>query len=133
MEKGISPIVAVVLLIGITMAVSALLAIWSLSFIQGRLPEGKPQECEIMDFQIDKCTVSGNKIYITLFNYAKVDAKNLTAQLINSTYSGNTQNLGDISPGEIKTFNIDKDVENFDKVVVSSKICPNLRRETICR
>lgn len=132
--KGISPLIATVLLIGIVMAVSVMLAIWAMSFVQTRLPTEKPTECENMDVRIDRCSLIGNKIYITIHNYRNVEAKNLTAQLLNSTSSGRVFNLegGNVKPGEFKTFSIDKDVENFDRVVVSSSICTSMRVSTSC-
>lgn len=133
MVKAISPLVATVLLIGVTMATSALLAIWAIGFFQAKLPATEKNVCEGVDVSIDDCRVIENKISLKLFNYLNNPLTNLTAQLENSTHTGSVQNLGDVQPGEKKSFTINIDVDNFSKVTISSKTCPQLKRETSCR
>ncbi|MEM5811758.1 MAG: hypothetical protein QXG91_03415 [Candidatus Aenigmatarchaeota archaeon] len=133
MVKAISPLVATVLLIGVTMATSALLAIWAIGFFQAKLPTTEKNVCEGIDVSIDDCRVIGNKISLKLFNYLNNPLTNLTAQLENATYTGSVQNLGDIQPGEKKSFTIDTDVDNFSKLTISSKVCPQLKKETSCK
>jgi len=136
--KGISPIVAAVLLIGITMVLSVFLAIWSMGFLQTKLEEEKAKEkesalCASVAIRADECNIMGNDIYIRVFNYGKIKVENVTAQVQNLTYSGDRQFLGPLFPGESKVLKVNKDAENFDKIIISAVIstgeCPQFSLE----
>ncbi len=55
---GISPLVAAVLLIAVTMTIAGLLAYWATSFVRTSLPETNrtEAECRLADFSIYFCS-----------------------------------------------------------------------------
>ncbi|MCS7123415.1 MAG: archaellin/type IV pilin N-terminal domain-containing protein, partial [Candidatus Aenigmarchaeota archaeon] len=135
MSKGISPLVATVILIGITMATSAFLAVWAIGFFTVKLPSPEEKKVcrDVMEVIVERCFVSGNEVFLKLYNFQNFVLPNLTAQMENDTYTGSINLLGDLNPGELKTFRIKIDVDNFSRLIISSRVCPQLKKETVCR
>ncbi|MFH0752694.1 MAG: archaellin/type IV pilin N-terminal domain-containing protein [archaeon] len=73
-KKGISPLIATVLIIGFTVAITGVIMTWGKSFIQEKTQtEGAVAEarmaCISIDFTVDKiCKNTDNKMEITLRN-----------------------------------------------------------------
>jgi len=62
MAKGLSPLVATVLLIALTMTISALLAYWTSTFVRGGLPEKEHTQA------LEKCAASDFEVYSQSYN-----------------------------------------------------------------
>lgn len=63
-SKGISPLVATVLLIAATMSIAMILSFWASSFVKSGLPQVNQtqQACQFSDFAIYQCSYSlGNQ------------------------------------------------------------------------
>lgn len=131
--KGISPIVAAVLLIAVTMTIAGILAYWSASFVEKGLPTNETQ-CSLARFVVDTCSynTTSNKITLRLDNRRNVDLSNLKAFIyyangtvsaaipLNETLAGNT----------IKSFVISQ-TENFAQIVVKTQ-CPDVTANSTC-
>lgn len=137
-KKGISPLVAAVLLIAVTMTIAGLLAYWAASYVRTTLPEQNETEteCRLADFIIDSCTYdnSTSTLSLTLRNTKNVELKGLKAFLYyqNETIS-DPIDLGDTLPagGMLKSFTVQGVNEDFSRIAVGTH-CPELIREKSC-
>lgn len=142
MRKGISPLVAAVLLIAATMGIATILTYWASTFIKSSLPEVANQSyspCLYADFKIYSCSYTNStptkgNITIILKNTMGVELRNLTATVF---YSGGIKNYNlqpdDILPANIyKAFTIvDADLP-YNKVAITTH-CPNVEDELTCQ
>ena len=98
--KGISPIIATILLIVMTVAKAGLMYAW-LSGMFSSLTQSTsnqfPHAIEITSFEIPKIYISGNNIYAIIYNNGNVPINNNTLIITaeeyyasNATYDGNT-------------------------------------------
>ena len=82
LKKGISPLIATVLLIGFTIALVALIMIWGRNFIQeraekeGLLSEKKLSCTNNVDFTVDKACESGSGISLRIKNLKETPLDN---------------------------------------------------------
>ena len=83
--KGISPIVAVVLLIAITMTIAGVLAYWSSTFVSTGLPveNSTTAQCRVAQFEFRACRYNATSqvLAFTLNNLRTVDLSKLTASV----------------------------------------------------
>jgi len=101
--KGISPLIAAVLLIAVTMTIAGLLAFWASSFIRERVEAWGEEECLLANFRVYSCNnVGWNNVTMILENLKDVELKNVTAYIryTNDTVSAAITNL---SPDNILT------------------------------
>jgi flagellin-like protein len=132
--KGISPLVAAVLLIAVTMTIAGLLAYWAASFVKASLPETNETEtqCRFADFSIYSCSYSNRTVNLILENTQNVDLENIKAYLIfsNSTVS-DAYSLNETLPaGVLKSYTI-SDVDDFSKISIKTH-CPDVGKEKTC-
>lgn len=141
-RKGISPLVASVLLIAITMSIAGMLAYWASTYVSTALP-GKnqtSQECNFMDFIIEDCKYdsSAGSLRIIVKNIRTVTINGLNLQIFypNGTISPPIVLKDKISPGELKGFLLDQSQTNissdFSKISLTSIECPDKSREDYC-
>ena len=138
MQKGISPLVAAVLLIAVTMTIAGVLAYWASTFVRGQTDtfadEPITGECNFGNFLIDACSYdSGNeRLTFILDNIGTVNLKNITAFVIYSDNTLNaTQTNQSIDSGELKSISIDGVSSGYTTVRVRTH-CPNVFEETRC-
>lgn len=135
---GISPLVAAVLLIAVTMTIAGILAYWATSFVRTSLPETNQTEaeCRFAAFSVYSCTYNNSTktINFILENLKNIELKNLKVFLIfpNSTASSAFL-LNDTLPagGVLKTFQLQNVADDFTKLVVTTN-CPDVSKEKIC-
>ncbi|MEM5793628.1 MAG: hypothetical protein QXS48_04890 [Candidatus Aenigmatarchaeota archaeon] len=141
MRKGLSPLVAAVLLIAATMGIATILTYWATRFIQSSLPEVANQSyspCLYADFQIYSCSYTNStptkgNITLILKNAMDVELRNLTA----TVFYGPTIKNYPLKPDNILPKNIYKgftieDVDlPFDKLVITTH-CPYVEEESPC-
>jgi len=92
-KKGISPLIATVLLIGFTVAIVALLIVWGTNFLQetaekeGAQAEGE-LNCQFIDFTVTDVDINGGELEVTIsnFNEDPIDAFVFRAEDTNSDY-----------------------------------------------
>jgi len=132
--RGISPLVAAVLLIAVTMTIAGLLAYWAASFVRASLPETNETEvqCRFADFSIYSCTYSNRTVNIILENTQNEELKDITAYFIfpNSTVS-DAHNLNESLPGgRLKSYTV-TNIDDFSKVSIKTH-CPDVGKEKSC-
>ena len=101
-SKGISPVIATVLLILVAVAVVAVVATWSTSMVGEQtgkaktITEGGPGEAR---FHVESCSLSGSTATIKLVNDGTKDLNTFTVFCLNS--SGNTVATGSLTANMI--------------------------------
>jgi flagellin-like protein len=141
--KGISPLVASVLLIAITMSVAGILAFWVSSYTSQTLPKTNrtEEECRFSNFEIWSCnldTASG-KLTVTLHNIGIYDISELKIFILltDNTVTSPISLNGTLLRGEYKSFVLENSTTNvssekFSKIIVGTGLCPDLSRESGC-
>lgn len=133
MEKGISPLVATVLLIAATMSLAGILAYWASNFARTALPEqnSTATTCQFADFQIYQCSYSNatQTISLVLYNFRTINLGGLTANVFDvnnlPTWSNITLN-GTLAPSAFATYSLTGIPTNFTKIVIGTSQCPLL-------
>ncbi len=86
-RKGISPLVAAVLLIAVTMTIAGVLAYWTSSFVRGGLPEQNQtqqiQRCSGADFSVFTSNYNSSTGNLTLVLQNKAE---VSVQITNVTF-----------------------------------------------
>jgi len=129
--KGISPLIATVLLIGATMSLAVILSFWASTFIQGGLPEINEsiQRCQFSDFNIYQCSYnsSSDNLDITLQNLRQDALDEMVVQLVfpNGSVSDVYQ-LGSTLPGGVYQSYRLNDISDFTRIIVSSQTCKGI-------
>ena len=138
--KAVSPLVAVVLLIAVTMTIAGMMAYWASSFVRSRTALWENQtitsECQFADFKIYQCTynTSASKINLLLENLRDVELKELKLyvlypnDIISSAIPLNTT----LTAGSVQAYYISGITQNFTKVIVKTH-CPDVSREDDCK
>ena len=135
--KGISPIVASVLLIAITMTVAAILAYWSSSYVKAKLPSAEADTCNLanFDFYLCKYNATSRILVFSLVNRANVELNNLTAfiNFLNSSTSSGISLDASLKTGaeSIKSFSIPDISSDFFSILVKTQ-CPTVEASSIC-
>lgn len=136
MRKGISPLVAAVLLIAVTMTIAGLMTYWATSFVRTSLPATNETEaqCRFADFAVYSClyTNSTKKLNLILENLRAVELRELKLYIIyaNDTVSPEIELNETLLAGTIKSYTI-SDVDAFSKILVKTH-CPELSKESVC-
>lgn len=135
--KGISPIVASVLLIAITMTVAAILAYWSSSYVKAKLPSAEADTCNVANFDFYLCKYNSTSriIVFSLVNRANVELNNLTAfiNFANSSTSSGISLDASLKTGSesIKSFSIPDISSDFFSILIKTQ-CPTIEASSIC-
>jgi len=139
MRKAISPLVAAVLLIAVTMTLAGILAYWASSFVRTRVEEWEENvplsDCTFAMFRIYSCSYSDtdSKINLILENTRSIELKNLTTYVFYPNNTIDTQSLGETLPANtIKAFSISGVGSDFSELVVKTE-CPDLSADSSCR
>lgn len=140
--KGISPLVASVLLIAITMSVAGILAFWVSSFTTQTLPKyNRTEECRFSNFEIYHCSLdkSTGTITFILRNIGQYEIPDLTAFIIlkNNTVTPTISLNYSLMVGEYKSFALPNSstkisAEEFSKLIIGTSACPELSKESVC-
>lgn len=135
--KGISPIVAAVLLIAITMTIAGVLAYWSSTFVSTTLPGENitTAQCRLAQFEFLNCrynSTSQNLIF-SLNNVRTVELLKLAAfiEYPNGTVANVTSLNGTLPSGEIRSYTLANIPSDFANLVVKTN-CPELSRTNVC-
>lgn len=146
MQKGISPLIAAVLLIAATMSIAGILAYWASNFVRTALPETNSSQttCQFADFQISSCNYANDTISFVLYNYRTIPLTGMTATifdnnnlpawinvtLVPTSPAGTNNNL---PVGQYYGYQIPNIPSNFTKIIITSTMCPALTHESACR
>jgi len=110
-KRGISPLIATILLIAFAVSIGALIMNWS-SSVENTAPKLiKTSTCAVVDIQVLSACQNDQEIVLSL--------KNIGAETVNKILlkSGNFQYIIDssfVSSAENKVFHISKDAFNFE-------------------
>lgn len=139
--KGISPIVAAVLLIAITMTMAAALAYWSQGFVSSRLPSTNSTggQCDLSQFEFLSCNYNSGAGSLTfvLNNIRTVPLSDLTAfiQFQGGGVSNGIALNGTLGTGAdaIKGYTISSGVpSNFSLLTIKTN-CAELIKTHTCK
>jgi len=141
--KGISPLVASVLLIAITMSVAGILAFWVSSYTSQTLPKTNrtEEECRFSNLEIWSCNLNTQtgKVTFTLHNIGLYDIGDLKVFVVlnDNTVTPPVSLNGTLLKGEYKSFVLENSSTNvssekFSKLIVSTGLCPSLSIESGC-
>lgn len=136
--KGISPLVAAVLLIAVTMSIAGVLAYWSSQFVSKSLPEVNQStaQCKFTNFVIYNCVYNSTatRLSLTLNNIQQVEIRDLIFYLSfsNGTLSSGTKLNETLAPGEFRSYSVSSLPNDFSKVIVTTQFCPEISKETSC-
>ncbi len=134
---GISPLVAAVLLIAVTMTIAGLMAYWATSYVKTSLPETNQTEidCRFADFSIYSCVFynSTNAVNLILENHQNIELNTLQAYLMfpNSSVSSPINLEGNLPSGALRSFQITNVQDDFSRIIIGTQ-CPELRVEKVC-
>jgi len=140
MRKGISPLVASVLLIAATMSLAGILAYWSSNFVRTALPEINSSQttCQFADFQIYQCQYNNTSqtISFILYNYRTIALSGLFATVFdvnNNIVSWGNITLNRTLPvGQFIDYSVTGIPSNFTKLVITTSVCPSILHDTTC-
>lgn len=131
--KGISPLVATVLLIAITMTIAGILAYWASNFVITKTEEVETGACLQAFFRVYDCSYnsSAQTLNFILKNDRYVELSNLTAYVLypNATVSNTTLN-GTLPSLVLKTFNVSAS-SDYSSLVVRSN-CASVYATSTC-
>lgn len=142
--KGISPLIATILLIAFVIAVGGILSGWLVSFTKERIDEARVRgetdiKCSYADIYVSDAdwNDTDGKLSITAENTGMEDLSNFNMVIIysnNTAFTINVLPLVTLSPGEVQVFYNDTHVDNctgISQVIFKSDTCPNDARDRI--
>lgn len=136
--KGISPIVAAVLLIAITMTLAGGLALWATKLVGEQLPNPETEaECKLATFDFQSCKYNSTTqgLIFSLTNRRTVELKNLTAFINyrNGTVSSGISLNDTLKTGadSIKSFSVSGISSDFSTILVKTQ-CPDVEASDKC-
>ena len=135
--KGISPIVAAVLLIAITMTIAGVLAYWSSTFVSTGLPTENvtTSQCRLAQFEFLNCRYNSTAqtLVFSLNNVRSIELSNLTAfvEYGNGTVSSG-MHLNQSLPGSsIRSYSVLGVLSDFSNLIIKTN-CAELSRSVSC-
>jgi flagellin-like protein len=138
MRKGISPLVASVLLIAATMSIAGILAYWASSFVSKQTETFENQtvtsECNYADFKIYSCSYnsSSRRLIMILENTRDVTLKNLNVFIFysNSTVSPPISLNDTLVANQFKSFSLEN-IDDFSSLTVNTQ-CSGTSKSSSC-
>ncbi len=135
--KGISPIVATVLLVAITMTIAGVMAFWAQGFASKSLPveNDTTAKCRVAQFEFQNCKYNSTTqtIIFSLNNLRTVDLSGLKAYIEypNGTVSSGVDLNKTLLGGQLISYSVSGVSSEFDDVLVKTN-CPDISRSNIC-
>jgi len=137
MRKGISPLVATVLLIAATMSIAGILAWWSSTYIKSTLPAVNETEakCKFAEFAIYYCNYSSsdNTITMILENRRDVTLSDLNMFVIFSDLNTSSFNIsGSLPANSMQTYKVNIGRGDYSEIKIKTQ-CPDVEVKSTCR
>ncbi len=138
--KAVSPLVAAVLLIAVTMTIAGMLAYWASSFVRQRTEQfgntTLTSECQFADFRVYQCTYNSTleRVSIILNNIRSVDMRELKAYVVykNGTLSAAVDLNTTLPAGAVQPFYVNGVTPDFAKIIIKTH-CTDLSVEDDCK
>ncbi|MEM5882410.1 MAG: archaellin/type IV pilin N-terminal domain-containing protein [Candidatus Aenigmatarchaeota archaeon] len=140
--KGISPLIATIILIGITVLIAGILGLWAANFVTSRTQEIGQGTTEIMKFKCDlmKFTVVSkntlnNNISFIILNDGPIDINGLSFTFIDLDDQNNIKNVAGIETNitlkraSYSRIEIPILLNDYNKIEIRSIECPNVKVE----
>ncbi len=136
MRKGISPLVATVLLIAATMSIAGILAFWSSSYVKSTLPNinETEQKCKFAEFAVYQCVYNSTtqEMKIVLENRRDVELSSLKLFVVYPDLSTTTFNFNESLGGNIlKTYTVAGVAPKYSNILIKTN-CPEASAESKC-
>jgi len=143
-NKGISPLIAAVLLIAFTMTIAGLMAAWAQSFVSGQTEElttaaRESQQCTGANFNIDSIKTNSTHVSLVLYNNGGMELNDFDVFLTyeNSTAGPVVQTVKNaygskLPVGDMASFSValDQSIEPpLSKIKIAVVGCPNVYKE----
>lgn len=133
MRKGLSPLIAAVILIAATMTIAGIVSFWTTGFIKSRLREAENvtegSACLGADFKFQIGRYEAGTLYFILENTRSVDLKIENLYLFYEGGTMKTRHIGrTLKANEIKEFNVTGITKNdldFTKATIKTD-CPGV-------
>ena len=127
MRKGISPLVAVIMLIAFTMIVAGILATWTTNFAQRQ--RVKIEFCTEASAYIQGGTYDSgtNTLNLVVYNNGKVPLSFISILTYKNGTVHKASTTWNISAGDIETLSISGVSSNLEQVTIQSKECPGVQ------
>jgi flagellin-like protein len=131
MQKAISPLVATVLLIAITMTLAGIVAFWGSSFVRTSLPTenqtGAIQACTAASIRLvtSSYNSTNNALSITIYNDGTQRLMLTNITFIYPDRSETKEINEEISPGQVIVKLIDNVANGYTSFLISTN-CPNV-------
>ncbi len=136
MQKGVSPLIAAVLLIAFTMAVAAILTAWITTFTEEQTGEvgnrsSQVVECSFADMAIFDAVwdSGGNNVTVSVANTGTVDLTDVNIFVFKDGSRVATTNTGSIASADIVSPTITNVENQPDRIVANSVDCTKLTDE----
>ena len=142
--KGISPLIATILLIAFVIAVGGILSGWLVSFTKERTDEARVRgetdiRCSYANLYVSDAdwNDTNGRLSVTAENTGMEDLSNFNMVVIyqnNTAFTLSVLPSVTLSPGDIQVFYNDTDVDNctqISQVIFKSDTCPNDARDKI--
>lgn len=125
--KGISPLIAVIMLIAFTMIVAGILASWSTNFAQRQ--RMKIEFCTEANAYIETASYDSatHKVTLNVFNNGKVPLTFITLLTYKNGTIVRVPGTWNISEGQIGTLTIPNVAENLKEITIQSQECPGVQ------
>ncbi len=146
MKKSISPILATVLIISLTLTVAFLISNWTENISQTQTEKisenmEKKINCESSGIAVENATYdcSEGRLSLSVYNSGNINLKEFKVQIKLTNLSSYTYDLSPESyvyPGETKTYYVEYlpfDLEEIDEIITISKECPTSARIEISK
>ena len=128
--KGVSPLVAAVLLIAFTVAVSMIVMGWFSTFVRGTTANisGTTEEaigCNVASISIEHVYISGTTGTIVVKNTGFKDFTSVSAMIVNTTGGACSVSGQSLAKGEVKALTLSdchvSDASKFDRAIVTTE------------
>lgn len=137
-RKAVSPLVAAVLLIAVTMTIAGMLAYWASGFVRQQIEAFSNQStvtCTGANFRVYTCSYNSTsqQIKLILDNVGTINIKNLTVNIIypDSTVVAADLNSSLPSGGALKSYAIGGIASGYNNIEIKTE-CPALSVKAPC-
>lgn len=138
-SKGISPLVAAVLLIAVTMTIAGVLAYWATTFVRTQTAafqnESIASACSFANLAAHSCSYNTNasQINLILDNIGRIELRDMVVQVIYENNSVSDHSLNGTLPGNLlRSYTFTGVSSDYRSVVVKTN-CPTATVELACR
>ncbi len=133
-RKGVSPLIAAVLLIAFTMAVAAILTAWVTTFTQETTQEvgnisDELIECSYAGVSVYAASWTGNSVDVTVINTGNVDLRNVSVYAFDGASIAGQSHVTGLGVGSVAEAEITEVDSMPDTIRLSSTRCPDTTAE----